>query len=234
MGTLTIYFVGICSHLWQENPESRDPHRAILVNAQAGVPDRGIEPHFPSMRADPTDIIAGEIPELTGVTLTIRDRVATIDYGPSYRGCIPHLESYTDELVEIDHEVTRGRNPARTAAYVDVHGGRWRAGVDKGGAAVAYVTIQTDTTDVALSIEKFNGERLPDLVLKDNAAIQVENTGRALDDNDHDFLLHFLITGSIPGDAWWPDKDDLKCERITLPWGAAGTVGPGCSNSNYP
>jgi hypothetical protein len=230
MGTLTIYFAGICTHLWQE-----EPHRSVLVNAREGRPDRGIQPHHPLLRVRTEDILEGEIPDLTGVTVTVRDRDPKPSYSEAYRTCIPHLVSYTEELVEVDPDVTLGRNETRTAAYIDVHGGVWNAGVDKNGAAVAYVTIQTDTGNVALSIKRFDDELLPDLVIRDNAAIQVENIGRSLDDHDHDFLLHFLIMNRIPGDAWWPVEGDLKCEPlpVPLPWGG-GTIGPGCSNSNYP
>ena len=235
MGTLTIYFVGICSHLWQNDPDSAEPHRAVLVNAREGHPDRGIEPHHPLLRVRPEDIVSGEVPDLTGVTLTVRDRDARPHYSPAYQTCIPHLVHYTEELVEIDPDVTLGRDATRAAAYVDVHGGHWHAGVDKGGAAVAYVTIQTDTTDVALSIKAFDDELIPDLVLKHDTTIQVENVGSGDDDNDHDFLLHFLIMNRIPGDAWWPEEGDLTCDPLpTLPWPTRGTVGPGCSNSNYP
>ncbi len=237
MGTLTIYFAGICSHLWQDDPDSAEPHRVVLVNAREGHPDRGIEPHFPFMHVRPEDILSGEVPDdLTGVTITIRDRDAKPQYSPAYRTCIPHLVRYTEELVEINPDVTLGRDPARVAAYVDVHGGHWHAGVDAGGAAVAYVTIQTDTDGVALSLKPFDDKLLPDLVLEDNTTIQVENVGRGMDDNDHDFLLHFLIMSRIPADAWWPVEGELTCQPLPLPlpWPTRGTVGPGCSNSNYP
>ena len=235
MGTLTIYFAGICSHLWQAKPEPGVPHRTVLVNAREGFPARNIEPHWPEMRVVSGEIVSGTVPELRGVTITVRDRVATCDYRPSYRTCIPHLQSYTDEDVVIDHDVTRDRNAARTAAYVDIHGGRWRARADQGGAAVAYVTIQTDTPDVALSIEPFLGVGPADLVIRDNSIIQIENIGRSLTDNDQDFLLHFLVTGRIPDNARWPVQGDLTCKPFEPPlkWNR-GTIGPGCSNSNYP
>jgi hypothetical protein len=236
MGTLTIYFVGICSHLRQDDTDAAQPHRTVLVNAREGLPDRGIEPHFPFMHVRPEDIISGEVPDLTGVTITIHDRNPKANYSPAYQTCIPHLMSFTEELVEINPDVTLGRDAVRAAAYVDIQGGLWQAGVDKGGAAVAYVTIQTDTENVALSIKTFDDEPFPDLVLENNTTIQLENVGSGTDDNDHDFLLHFLIMSRIPGDAWWPEEGDLTCQPLpnSLPWPTRGTVGPGCSNSNYP
>jgi hypothetical protein len=236
MGTVTIYFAGICTHLWQEDPASPHPHRTVLVNAREGHPDRDIQPHFPLLRVHPEDIISGEVPDLAGVTITVHDSDAKPDYSDEYRTCIPHLVRYTEEDVEINPQVTVGRDPARTAAHIDIHGGHWCAGVDKEGAAVAYVTIETDTENVALSIKPFDDELFPDLVIRNNAEIQIENIGRGTDDDqDHDFLLHFLIMSHIPADAWWPEEGDLTCKPLPrpLPWDE-GTIGPGCSNSNYP
>jgi hypothetical protein len=235
MATLTIYFVGICSHLRPDSPESTDPHRAVLVNAREGHPPRGIQPHHPRLLVRSEDIITGTIPPLTGVTITVRDRDAKPNYSEEFGRCIPHLMSYTQELVEVNPDVTVERNPARTAGFIDVHGGIWNAGVDEKGAAVAYVKIQTDTEDVALNIKPFDDSMVHDLVLKDNAEIQVENTGRSFGDHDHDFLLHFLIMNRIPADARWPEQGDLTCQALPrpLPWDG-GTIGPGCSNSNYP
>ena len=226
MGTLTIYFAGICTHLWQQNPESPDPHRTVLVNARAGYLPREIVPHCPLLRVDPECIVSGAVPQLMGVTITVRDRVATFDYRPSFGTCIPDLERFTVGPVVIDDEVTRGRNPAKTAAYVDVQGGRWEAGVDKGsaekgGAAVAYVTIETDTPDVALSIETFSGERRPDLVIRHDSTIQVENIGCSPTDNDQDFLLHFFVMGGIPAESGDTTHDEEVQEEVLIVVGRA-------------
>lgn len=232
MGTLTIYYYGICTHLWQS--DSSGPHRTVVVNARGG--DGRIAPHFPRLSIKADDIISGEPPQLDGVTITVRDRNPKQRYHPSYERCIPRLIQFTKMRIDLDPDAIDGLHPARTAGLIVAHGGDWRAGRDEMGAATAYVTIETETEHPTLRVEQPDEIAPYDVVLRSGAVVLVSNTGllgRGRDDEDYDFLLHFRVAKSTPTDASWPTEKDLHCEKLPLS-GISNTVGPGCSNSNYP
>jgi hypothetical protein len=123
--------------------------------------------------------------------------------------------------------------PASTIHHFDAAGKFW-GGVDEHGASVACLDVVTDG-DPVLRLLHFRGNGIPrDITLPDGAMIQLENVGpgSGKGDADHDFLLNFKIAQSIPVDARWP-TDPMTCQRIAVPF-SGNTVGPGCSNSNYP
>jgi hypothetical protein len=102
------------------------------------------------------------------------------------------------------------------------------------------IAVDADSAPV-LEVRPIRGEGLLRIPLREGAVITISNIPRHGDpDQDHnaDFLLHFLATGDVPGDARFPE-DPMPCSRElhsdNYPGGGTKFyTGPGCSNSNYP
>jgi hypothetical protein len=236
MGQLTLYFVGAVTHFPQQ-PGSNEPHRAVLHNARDGkkIGGHDIHPHWPRMVVSPPP--AEPLPELDGVTIAVRGVTSgPLDYS-RYR-CVPSVRDFTDTDFEIDDEVRRGGSCDKTAAHVELERGTFRGGLtkwgeDQRGVAVAWVELATAATPT-LELRRYGSPRTETLTLPDEAQVVFENLGREHgDDSDHDFLLHFLIAKAVPKNARYP-KALLCADEVILPYVPNVTVGPGCSNSNYP
>ena len=236
MGKLTVFFVGICSHV-KDGLSGEVPHRVVLFNwNQDGViNDRPIKAHRAALRILPEDILGGgdEVDEpLTGVTITVKDTPHAPAYENDYHTCLPRLSSFVPPgPMELSDEVVRGKNANLIAAYFDAPG-TFTAGRGEKGCAITVMTVQTPNAPV-LQLESFDGA-VRTIELNDEARIQVENIepDQPGIENDWDFLVHFKIFTDIPSDAQVP-RDVRGCKPVVgIPFPA--TVGPGCSNSAYP
>ena len=231
MGNLRVFFVGICSHL-RENTSRETEHRVVMINAAQDQEINGhkILAHEAKLR------VPAEKPRslpLDGVRLRVLNASSPdVAYTDSFFTCIPRATSFAPNLPALAPEVVRGRDPELVAAYFDA-AGRFSAGVDANGASVAILDVAT-VGDPILWIESFRDAHIEDIHLPNGAAIQIENLGPGADgDADHDFLLNFKIARSIPADAAWPTAPAGCGLGVELPF-PSNTVGPGCSNSNYP
>lgn len=239
MGNLTVYFVGVCTHL-REFTSRETEHRVVLINAREGkeINGRKIVRHDATLRyLDPQGTPQHE--PLNGVRITIKNPSTTgLVYDKSFFTCIPRLTAYAPNVMSLSLDVAKGHDPNLAAAYFDVTAGRFIAGADSNDASVAVLNIPTDG-DPILSIEHFPthpaGAITKEIPLPPNAHIQLENVGpgRAQGDGPHDFLLNLLVAQVIPPDATWPTtRADCKLD-VAVPF-PSNTVDPGCSNSNYP
>ena len=223
--TIKIYFVGVCTHVRQ--PESTGvPHRVILIDAWEGRYIRGrIAPHEAKLRFNETDPPL----DLHGVHLALDVEGPGPEYKPAYRTCLQRVKDYAPDLPALSEDVVK--TGAGVAAFFDVAVGTFSAGVDH-EASVAVLEVVTENAP-KLKITPFGGPT-EERQLQDGDLLQIENIGaKAHDDKPHDFLLHYLIAQSIPGDATWPTHGKVLCGPLPPPY-PHNTVGPGCSNSDYP
>jgi hypothetical protein len=231
MATLRVFFIGVCTHLWEFTSRETE-HRVVLINASRGdeINGKTIHAHHAWL------LLPGrERPErvpLPGVRLTVPNASdPDVTYDSSYFRCIPRVTTYAANLPPLSKAVVNGRDPALAAAYFDA-AGRFSGGVDDHGASIAWLDVET-TGDPVLRIEGFRDNSFQERILRDGDSIQIENLGPgSTGDSDHDFLLNFKIAQSIPTDAGWP-KTAMSCHAAEVPF-PYNTVGPGCSNSNYP
>jgi hypothetical protein len=228
MPTITIYFVGICTHVRL----SETDHRVILINGSKPdeINEHRIEPHEAWLRYFDADDGKEQGLPLDGVLITINgiDRVA--NYDESWETCMPKLGSYVVGPLQLSDEIVNGMNPERVAARF-TSGGDYVAGSDENGATLARLRVETEDPP-QLTLTGFAGwTRI--IPLEDGANVQIDNLGSKLgDDQDSDFLLHFKIADGIPSDASWPNAP-LHCVHLEPPF-RHNTVGPGCANSSYP
>ena len=228
MGNLSVFFVGVCAHLWEFTSRETE-HRVVVINAAQDqeINGRQIRAHHAWLRLSVT-----ERRPLPGVRITVLNPAdPDVTYDQSFFTCIPRVTTFAPNLPPLSRDVIGGRDPELASAYFDA-AGRFFGRVDKNGASFALLEVVTDG-DPVLRIEDFRGGRIEDLPLEDGARIQIENLGPGtVGDRDHDFLLNFKIAQSIPSDAGWPTSP-ASCPPTETPF-EHETVGPGCSNSNYP
>lgn len=235
MGKLTVYFVGVCSHL-REHTSGATEHRVVLINAAKDdvINGKSIHGHHAWLRYPATPKEKGM--RLEGVRITANALDTGVFYDDSFFKGIPRLTDFAPDLPPLSPEIVNGNRPELVAAYFDAKG-HFSAGVDDNGASVAILNVSTNG-DPVLRIETFpdtSGQTtVEEIHLPNGARIQIENLGPGGPaDRDWDFLLSFKIATSIPKDATWPTQR-ADCDfDVELPF-PHNTVGPGCSNSNYP
>jgi hypothetical protein len=227
MGSLTVYFVGLCTHLTQWTSDAAE-HRVVLINASRDRLANGklVRRHTARLRFSAFDTLP-----LSGATLRVNAANAGVSYDKSFYTCIPRMKDFTNErLAPLSASMAASKNADLVSAYFDA-AGRFSAGKSKSGAAIAVLNVETDG-DPKLTIDPFLGA--PTVrELPDRATIFVENVDLASTPGvDHDFLLHYKMLTHVPHDARWP-LDPLPCLVLDIEDDTV-TVGPGCSNSNYP
>jgi hypothetical protein len=254
MGTISIFFVGICTHMHQPEILGGLPgvrHRVVLVNGKVPRKINGapIPPHRPSLRIAVKDIL-GTLPpgvpvedgiaewELEGTRFSIVGAVGALTYEESYRVGIPHLRLLTKDLPPPDPQVVIDADPSRASCYFDVDAGVFSAGIVGAGAATALLTIDTQDGDPSLRVHHFGKEMPDEYRLRSGAEIAVTNTG--LDerggDDPNDFLLHYeTAMPPVPANAGIPTGVAPDARRLrSYVIRTHLDVGPGCSNSNFP
>jgi|GEM_PF-3052641 len=255
MGEITVYFVGICTHMqWPEDglfgevPGFR--HRVVLVNGKAphdilGMP---IPRHLPTLRVATEDIIGvtsrgvpapAEVTEwqLDGTQIEVVNGVGELVYDKSFECCVPHLKKLTPNLPPPSFHVVVQAEPEKASAYFEVKSGVMRAGLVSHGAAVSVLTIPTSEDVTKLRLTGFRGGETQDVLLRSGAQIAVSNVADSELDEDNDFLLHYETAEYIPSDAKVPTESAACCNPLDAPRQILGphlNVGPGCSNSNFP
>jgi hypothetical protein len=246
MGTLTVYFVGICTHL-REFTSREVEHRVVLINGRGGKTINGNEivGHEASLRYLDADG-KPQKESLNGVHITVNAVDPKVVYDRSFFTCIPRLTAFAPSLPSLGMDAAQGRDANLAAAYFDA-AGRFVAGADANDASVAVLNVVTQDPPT-LTLANFDGTSRPPIELPDGAEIQIENVGpgKGGGDQTHDFLLNFLVAQNIPTDASWPTKrahcyvcrtssdPTSSCKLdVRLPF-PGNTVDVGCSNSNYP
>jgi hypothetical protein len=229
--TITVQFTGICTHL---QPPGHPTHRVHLVEARNGGwhNERKIPPHIPKLIIDPKylkspdqDIPGLERTDKAG-TWILRGVYLDLEgtQGEPFRQdetCdIPHLKT-DDPGIAISNEVTLNE---MAAAYFDFeHGVLKSATVEEAIVGI----IEVEAASPSLHVKCFWSREESWIQLTDDAKIDIVHVGTVHGDSDHDFLLHYRVFDSVPGDAFEPEKAISKKKN-------PGDISIGCSNSQYP
>lgn len=236
MSTVTVWFVGICTHFWPDfNPALDGIHRVVLVNASAGADIRGvsIDPHTASIWMSSND----QQIDLHGCTLTL---TTTNPHPPAVTrdasfDALPQLALLMETVEPIGapaSSVLFDRDPQRTAAHFDIGAGTLYACQDENDTAFAKLVLEGDAP-FTLQLERWNGST-ETFSLPDGTEVVVANADAQLDPTAPpaaDFLLHYLTAAQMPTAPQVPQSIDVPACTVQFPM---GTVGAGCSNSNYP
>ncbi len=224
MATVTIYFVGICTHVRL----SETDHRVILINGSKDdivINGHPIQPHAARLRFSKSESLP-----LDGVLIALNETDSTSHYDRSFETCVPKLLSYAPDLPALSEDVVSGKDRDKVSARFAA-GGTYFGGVDEKGASVVRLDLET-ADPPTLTITGFDGSSTV-RTLDPGAVLQFENVGATTTaDEDFDFLLHYKIATSIPAKAEWPRTG--RCTYRIDPFYPSNTVGPGCANSSYP
>jgi hypothetical protein len=252
MGTITVYFIGICTHMHEA--ESEIPglrHRVVLVNGRIPRKINGndVPSHVPRLCVAPEDLVVNGVgaksscPEsvlewdLRGSRVDIANAVGDeLKYEWSYKCCIPHLRELTPDLPPPSKEVVLAGDSEKASCYFDVTAGVFTAGYLGAGAATAVLKVTTSDAPI-VRVHKFGTTEWNEFHLRDGADIALTNVGAELNvDDENDFLLHYETAESIPPNAGVPTQLARCCTKLEPSYivNPKLSVGPGCSNSDFP
>lgn len=230
MGKVTITFSGICTHFL--NPTADVQHRVVLINASEGKTVDGVHiaPHIALLQ------IGGAAPEtisLDGVRLSIGNATGDLLY-IGYES-MPSLRKEMDSVAPLpppSPKLLLDEPWPEIAAYFDLDHGSISACIDEMGSARATVTMTTSGDEVELVLEPFPGSAFAGTtrLLASPATIIVSNLSTMEEMERSHFLLHYTLGETLAKVPQIPRRiEGPRCPAPTY-----GTIGAGCSNSNYP
>lgn len=240
MGHVTIQFHGVCVHV-RRTQEVHLPdgvvHRVVLIDGrhERKVDEHTIAPHIARVE------IYGQSPEKGGIPLVSReldrqhlwiDGAAEGIPAPhaAFHCAVPSLRARLPGLVIDPRVIVEG---VEAVGLFDLSGGTITAEIRHEGAGVAIFNSPA-SDGAALRIQSFAGGPAESIKLPDTAWIVVSNVGGGSgEDHDADFLLNYLVSGFIPRHA--PIlKGPLPCPLTHRKVAPPFSIGPGCSNTQYP
>lgn len=228
MAKITVYFVGICTHVRLQEP--MPIHRVLLVDAWQGdtIDGHPIDPHEARLWLN-----ARQRLPLKGVSITLNSARSGATYDRTFDTCVERARDYVSgQDLSPDDKALQPSDPGRIAAIFSC-GGHYSGGIDDHKASVAKLEVDTGDQPPVLTITPFGSEQSQEIELYDGDNLQIENLGRtSTDDHDYDFLLHYRVGTDIPSKPDWP-KESKRCSEIVVPY-PHNTTGPGCANSTYP
>lgn len=239
MGEIAVEFVGICTHIQFPQGLFTTQHRVVLVNSDAqriaAEHHPRIEKHHPRVEIrQGTHVLYGR--DLNGAAVAIDGALdGALTYDFHYNCALPRLlmEGFTDSA-NLSPRVKDSPDASLVSGLIDLPNASFTAQMREDGAAVGVATVQIEGPR-QISIQSFAGaaeiidERIP---VPEGAVVVFSNHAEGRDD-DHDFHLNFLIFDPVP------DVKRNVMRRVCpgIPphqrhgW---GSIGPGCSNTNFP
>jgi len=247
VGQLTVQFLGICTHFTQNI--SPIPHRVVLVNASAGITVGGvpIPPHFATILITPPGAPPGTGLgpfSLTGVAISLQNPASDpLGLLPSNVPNLTNLTAPIQPLAIRSSQYVIEQVPQFAAAYFDIVTGTFTTIPGPGGAvgvAVSMNTVPTTTQppddDPVLLFTPFpNAAPLASglsssMPVASGSTITFANEAASADENSpgsfptSHFFLHYLTASQMPSAPQVPPMSAT----------VSGSVGGGCSNSQYP
>ncbi|MEA2489802.1 MAG: hypothetical protein QOH21_1594 [Acidobacteriota bacterium] len=230
---ITVHFIGVCTHLRKKDvPGLPVPHRVFVAHARTAQ-DFGsgtVPAHVATLEIRPPGAPV-ETWDLTGVRVrVVTSAGGAVSYGGSWGKCMPSLSGHGRVKCTVDPNVVVRGTPDLADAYFDVAAGTFEA-VCHGDATGAKLTI--DGTAPRLLFSGLTDES-PTMtrVLADGTELRLAHTEpTCTGDDNHHFSMHYLVGGKakIPTGK---KTHDVKCK--CEPDGDMVSLGPGCSNSEYP
>jgi hypothetical protein len=230
---ITVHFIGVCTHLRDRDvPDLPVPHRVFMAHARTEQ-DYGsgkVPAHVTTLEIRPPGEPA-ETWDLTGVRVrVVTSSTGSVSYTNSWGTCMPRLSGHGRVTCSADAAVVVRGTRDVADAYFDVSAGTFEA-VCHGKATGAKLTI--DGTGPRLIVNGLT-EDLPTMTrpLADGTELRVSHTDPTCAGEDkHHFSMHYLIGGKsrIPAGKKVHEVD-CTCASDE----AIVSLGPGCSNSEYP
>lgn len=249
---LNVFFAGVCTHVWWDEPPVRYTKRVVLRNATAGddIHLKHIKPHIPTLRIAAADIVGMDSLDLPGTDGILqwrlsggRVRMANAIDGepvpdPSFGTCIPHLRNLTPNVGPPSDAAVDGDDPSIISCIFELTAGTLYGCTNQSGAALGLFVAKTNDLPILRFTPLGTGPGRT-IMLRDGARITFSNLGATTEDDDSfDFYLHYRLAQDMPETLGVPGPDRQGCAVFNedVPTWPPGfkSVGPGCSNSAYP
>jgi hypothetical protein len=233
MDEITVEFFGVCTHIQRTEHLAPIPlpHRVVMINSDAmGT----IARHHTWV-----EVVRGEHVlhrfALDGHSVSIDGApLATVTYDEHYRCAIPRLlrDGFAQSMT-LSPRVTESPDAALVAGLIDLPNATFTAQMRPDGAAVAVATVQIKGPR-RLSVRQFGSSEIVHVIdVPPGADVVFSNTANAGEDQDTDFGLNFLIADPVP--LFTPMNGPRACTDIPPHTRHGGqSIGPGCSNTNFP
>jgi hypothetical protein len=256
---VTIQFFGICTHLAPSVIPRSQPvdwyHRVVLVNAldpAAADPKHlgAVKPHHASLQLLRGDI-QGEPPaapwfpitfddgnivewKLDGVTMSVGGHVIPAESPRGIAPCIPSLSDHMQIRPDAGRRAYQ-QDPSLAACFFDFKPVVIEPRIFV-QAAIGVATVFTE--EPSLVVTRFGSDESLTIRLTGLREVSLSNIPEdSHDDDDSDFMLHYLALDTFPEEAWFPTATFDCAPHIStrnVPRRLADLTTPGCSNSNYP
>ncbi|MDQ3283244.1 MAG: hypothetical protein M3Q69_17745 [Acidobacteriota bacterium] len=236
MPKVTVRFSGICTFLTSGHPELKGYIRAVLVDASNGawVAGHAIPPHIAAVQ------IGGNVPiRPAGLSMRLiapAAEPARIDAFTSYAPNLTELiAQHHGTLSPPSSSVAFGDG---AALHFDFRAGTLTACRDANDAICTTLTVEAP--EIALETTSLTDQPLPAglpprIDFSEDTHICVRNEDVVKQAFDADFLLHYATAAEIPANPPIVTSDILLVvPRCETPPQSLGSIGAGCSNSNYP
>ena len=211
-------------------------HRVVVIDGREDRTVNGytIAPHIPKVDVydqQPDDqLLPLESFEVDRLHLSINGAEQGMPVAQDgFRCVVPPLREFVSGLEIVSEVVVQGRE---VAGFIDLTGGSICGQIRHHDAGVAIFTSEV-SNDATLQILPLDAGPGRSIALPAKAWIIVSNVAGSKQDHDADFLLNYLISGSIPPGA--PILDHSR--NCPAPFSSAFpiySIGPGCSNTQYP
>ena len=231
--SVRVYFIGVCTHICRHpafTPWLEVPHRVVLLAARTEqkVGECRIPPHESKLiinHEKPIDIGRG-------VTVSIGSGVERVEYDESYPKLVPRLLDLYPGLLPAPH-IVQDRDHNFADAYVDITRGKLRPVCAYNARAVEW---EIDDPSPVLTLRWWSRWDEPEKrPLASGSTICVVHTASGANEDDHrcHFLLHHGIAGPLL-ELPVPDLKNCTGEQVPSLCLRFNSLGPGCSDSNYP
>ena len=209
MGELTVYFIGICTHLQYPMGPQFTPHRAILINSDAQTSATPAAPHHTRVEIWKGNLLLQRC-DLNGAAVSIVGALdGTVTYDEHYRCAVPRLllDGFAESMT-LSRRVRQTPDAELVSGLVDLPNARFTAEKLPHGAVVAKATVEVQEP-VQISLQPFAGE---------SEIFEVEDGA-------------FVVADPVPVVRRNVVRRVCNIPMHPLPM---QSIGPGCSNTNFP
>ena len=232
MDEITVEFFGVCTHIQRTEHLAPIPvpHRVVMINSDA---QGTVARHHTRVEICEGDRVLQQY-ELDGHSVSIDGAVdGALTYDEHYDCAIPRLllDGFAESMT-LSPRVTESPDRALVGGLIDLPNASFTARMRPDGAAVGIATVQIEG-ERRITIRRFGASQSHVIDVPPGADVVFSNSANPGEDDATDFSLNFLIAEPVPVitrmNGHRPCKKILQHTRHG--W---QSIGPGCSNTNFP
>jgi hypothetical protein len=231
MDEITVEFFGVCTHIQWPEGAFTTRHRVVMVNSDA---QGTVARHHTRVEICEGDRVLHQY-DLDGHTVSVDGALdGALTYDHHYDCAIPRLllDGFAESMT-LSPRVTESPDKVLVSGLIDLPNASFTAKMRADGAAVGIATVQVEGPR-RISIRRFGASEIIHVIdVPPGADVVFSNSANPGEDDATDFALNFLIAEPVP--VITRMNEPRPCKQI-LPHTRHGwqSIGPGCSNTNFP